>query len=368
MFFNRSLGNGGAERQLVTKARAMQARGMAVAVMVLYDGPMRAELDAAGVEVITLGKKGRWDFLFLVRLIRAVKEWRPDAIYCFGGAMLFGTLAKPFLKGTPLIWGIRASNMNFEFYGVASRLLLRLHAFQACRASLVICNSERGRQHVLGKGFPKNRTKVVPNGIDIERWQFDANGRERLRESWGATPEQILIGISARLDPIKDHATFLRMAAKCYQTRPNLRFVLIGGNTTAAYSKELHALAASLLPEDAVIWTGNCPEMEAAYSALDVLVLTSLAEGFPNAIGEGMACGLRVVSTDAGDARLIIGDTGHVTDIGDVDGLASAVLSLAADTEKPPHAEPRQRIVDNFSVDALLDRTLTMIGKAITGP
>lgn len=341
---------------------------MPVAVMILYGGPMRAELDVAGVQVIALEKKGRWDFSVLVRLIRAVRKWRPDAIYCFGGAMLFGTLAKPFLKGAPLIWGIRASNMNFEFYSVVSRLLMRLDALQARCASLVICNSEMGRQHVLGKGFPKKRTTVVPNGIDIERWQFDADGRERLREIWGATSEQILIGISARLDPVKDHATFLRMAAKCYETRPDLRFVLIGDDTTAAYTKELHTLAANLLPEDAVIWTGNCSEMEAAYSALDVLVLTSLAEGFPNAIGEGMACGLRVVSTDAGDARLIIGDTGHVTDIGDVDGLASAVLSLAADTAKPPHAEPRRRIVENFSVDALLDRTLTMIGKAIPGP
>lgn len=367
MFFNRSLGAGGAERQLVTTACAMKARGLPVAVMVLYGGPMRAELDQAGVTVIELGKKCRWDFSFLARMIRALRSWRPDAIYCFGGAMLFAVAIKPFLDGAALIWGIRASKMEFQFYSRLSRLLIRIQPFLSRRADLIICNSEMGKQHVIDMGFPTERTVVVPNGIDTEKWIFDDEGRKKMRETWGIAQEQKLVGIVARLDPIKDHKTFLRMAAQCHQSRPDLKFVLIGGDTDASYTKELQDLAAELLDKDAVGWAGNGTDMKAAYSALDLLVLTSLAEGFPNVIGEGMACGLRVVSTDAGDARSIIADTGHVAGIGDVDGLAKSVLSVLDNPTPPPDAQARDRIAANYSVDALLDRTLGLIDTAVRG-
>lgn len=364
MLFNRSLGEGGAERQLVTTACAMKARNLPVAVMVLYGGSMRAELDQAGVTVIDLGKKGRWDISFLARMIRALQSWRPDAIYCFGGAMLFAVAVKPFLKGTALIWGIRASKMEFQFYSRLSRFLIRIQPFLARRSHLIICNSEIGKQHVIEMGFPTDRTVIVPNGIDTEKWTFNCGLRIKMRETWGIPQEQKLVGIVARLDPIKDHKTFIRMAAQCHQSRPDLKFVLIGGDTDAAYTRRLQGLTAELLDSDTTVWAGNCPDMKAAYSALDVLVLTSLAEGFPNAIGEGMACGLKVVSTDAGDARSIIGDTGYVTDIGDVGGLAKSVLRVLDDLSQPPDAQARDRIVANYSVDALLDRTLGLIDDA----
>lgn len=364
MLYNRSLGEGGAERQLVTTACAMKARGLPVAVMVLYGGPMRAELDQAGVTVIELEKKSRWDFSFLARMIRALRSWRPDAIYCFGGAMLFAVAVKPFLNGAALIWGIRASKMGFQFYSLLSRLLIRIQPFLARRARLIICNSEMGKQHVVDMGFPTDRTVVVPNGINTEKWAFNNDLRVKMRETWGIGQEQKLVGIVARIDPIKDHKTFIKMAALCHKSRPDLKFVLIGGDTDPAYTKGLQDLAMELLDKDAVIWAGNCADMKAAYSALDVLVLTSLAEGFPNAIGEGMACGLKVVSTDAGDARSIIADTGYVTDVGDVDGLAKSVLSVLDDQSQPPYAPARDRIVANYSVDALLDRTLGLINEA----
>ena len=363
MFFNRSLGCGGAERQLVTTACAMQLQGVPVAVMVLYGGPFRAELDAAGVTVFELGKKGRWDFFVLRRLVRAANSWRPDAIYCYSGAMLFATMVKPFLKCPALVWGIRASKMDFQFYDRVSHVLIRLHPFLARRADLVICNSKTGREHVIDKGFPPERTVVVPNGIDTDRWRFSKEGRGRMRDAWGVSRDQRLIGIVARLDPIKDHATFLKLAAKCYRSQSNTRFVLIGDDSDSVYSARLRSLAKDSLPEGAVIWAGPCADLASAYSALDLLVMTSLAEGFPNAVGEGMSCGLRVVATDAGDTRSIVGEMGYVTPIGDVNALASAVLEVISNPACPPHAEIRNRIVSNYGLHILLQRTLDLIGE-----
>ena len=186
-----------------------------------------------------------------------------------------------------------------------------------------------------------------------------------MRKIWGVSQGQKLVGIVARLNPIKDHSTFIKMAARCYQVSSDLKFVFIGDHTCEDYRRELQDLATKLLPPDAVIWESNCENMTAAYSALDVLVLTSRSESFPNAIGEGMSCGLRVVATDAGDARSIIGDTGQVEAVGDLHALAAAVLKVLADRSHPPHTEVRERIVSKFSVNSLLDRTLTLIGETV---
>ena len=106
-------------------------------------------------------------------------------------------------------------------------------------------------------------------------------------------------------------------------------------------------------------------EYARSLSALDLLVLTSLSEGFPNVIGEGMACELSVVSTHAGDAQSIIGDTGIITDIGDVAGLTQGVLKiLGGDTQKR-NTQARDRIIKNYSVDFMLNRTLDIIKEVL---
>ena len=114
LLFIRSLGIGGAERQLVTLACGMRSQGMDVAVMTLYDGPFRGALTEAEVPVFHLGKRGRWDLRVLVQIVRHCRDWWPDAIYCFGGAMLFAALVRPFLGRVALIWGIRACCGHYD--------------------------------------------------------------------------------------------------------------------------------------------------------------------------------------------------------------------------------------------------------------
>ena len=366
MLLIRSLHEGGAERQLVTLACALKLRDIPVSVMTLYDGPMRAELEQNGVNIIDLRKRGRWDVLFLGRMIREIRLWYPSAIYCFGGTILFTVLVRAFVKNTKLIWGIRASNMDFGFYDGLSRILLRFYPIFAHFSDLIICNSEMGKKHVLNMGFPKGRTVVVSNGINTDKWVFDNKSRTMLRKTWGIPQKIPLIGIVARIDPIKDHKTFIRMAALCYKSRPDLKFVVIGNNIDAAYTKELKEFAKDLLGDSTLIWAGNHTNMSAVYSALDVLVLTSLSEGFPNVIGEGMACEVNVVSTNAGDAKRIIDDTGIITDIGDAEGLMHGVLTILADEAQKRNAYARDRIIKYYSVDLMLNLTLNLIKQVLS--
>jgi glycosyltransferase involved in cell wall biosynthesis len=199
---------------------------------------------------------------------------------------------------------------------------------------------------------------VIHNGIDTERYRPDEAARLRMRAKWGLR-DQVLIGLVGRLDIMKDHPTFLRAAAEIARASRGVRFVCIGAGPEE-YRKELEALSMSLGIADQLIWTGELKDMAAAYNALDLLASSSYGEGFPNVIGEAMACGIPCVATDVGDSALIVGNTGTVVPPKDPLSLARAWqqwLSLGADRRRAQGARARERIESNFNVKRMLART-----------
>ena len=336
---------------------------MDVAVMTLYDGPFRGALTEAEVPVFHLGKRGRWDLRVLVQIVRHCRDWWPDAIYCFGGAMLFAALVRPFLGRVALIWGIRASNADFAFYDRLSRLFLRFDPILAKAADLIICNSAAGRDHVAARGFPKDRLNVVPNGIDCRHWSFTQEGRGLMRQHWGIDAAEILVGMVGRLDPIKDHGSFFRAVAICRSNGLQFRVVVVGGGPDT-FAAQIRANAEDIIPGQ-VIWAGNCDDMAAAYSALDLIVQTSLAEGFPNVLIEAMACGVPVMATDAGDTREILKDLGHVTPIGQPQATADAIAAAFSSGGHVRRADLRAAVLSRFGTDVLVRDTCQLIAQTV---
>jgi glycosyltransferase involved in cell wall biosynthesis len=161
----------------------------------------------------------------------------------------------------------------------------------------------------------------------------------------------------ARLDPIKDHPAFLLAAAIANRHRGDLRFVLVGDGP-ADYRAKLEAQARSYGLET-LLWAGARSDMPAVYSALDAVCLSSLSEGFPNVVAEAMSCDRPCVVTDVGDAAHIVGDTGVVVPAGNAVKLAHGMLALIG---RAP-GDPRRRIAEQFSTEALVTRTLEIFGE-----
>ena len=109
--------------------------------------------------------------------------------------------------------------------------------------------------------------------------------------------------------------------------------------------------------------------MSAAWNALDLATLSSsFGEGFPNVIGEAMACGVPCVSTDVGDTARIINDASRIVPRGDASALAaawSATLALPRDVAAAKNTAGRERIVEAFSVEAMVARTTALYDTAI---
>lgn len=354
VFLTRQLTLGGAERQLVQLAVALRQRGLDVHVVVMYgDGELEADLRTSDVPVHVLGKRGRYDVIrFGWRLFRTLRWLRPSVLHGYLPMdNLLVTATAPFLPGTRRIWGVRASHLEHARQDWLSRATSRLEVLASRSADVVIANSQAGRAHVIRRGFDSARVIVIPNGIDTDRFAPDPATRRRMRQAWGIDDDVPLVGIVGRLDPMKDHRTFLAAAGLVAAARPSVRFVIVGRGPDD-YAAGLRAEASRIGIEDRVVWAGALRDAAAAFTALDLLVSSSTGEGFSNAIAEGLACGVPAVVTDVGDSRTIVGSGGLVVPVGDPPALAEAMLTVLDDVGQfVGHA--RRGIVTRYSTDRM---------------
>jgi len=361
----RSLNVGGSERQLVHLALGLQRRGHRVTVGVFYGGGLlAAELEQSGVPVVNLAKRGRWDLLgFLVRVRRAIATARPDVVYSYlGSANLIAAAVRSAAREPRLVWSIRSSDVDLSKYGRLERLSYALESRLSSLPDLIISNSHSGREFAAANGFPPDKIAVVPNGIDTDRFRLDPALRDSQRARWDIGDGEIAVGVLARLDPMKGYPTFLRAAAMLADRQPGVRFLCIGAGPEEA---RLKRLATELGLADRMLFTGLAADPVAALNALDIYCSPStFGEGFSNSVAEAMACGLSCVVTDVGDSARIVGDTGRVVPRSDPGALAEALTGAIAALGPDRGAKARARIVENFSIDMMVDRTLALLTKA----
>lgn len=372
LFIARSLELGGAERQLTLLACHLRQRGHAVTVALLYRaGPFVRDLEAADVHILSLAKVRRWDVLApLMRLLAIVREFEPDVIHGYLTVPnLLAFIARMRRPRARLLWGVRDAGLSLTQYDWRERTAFRLARLLSRFVDVIVANSSAGADYYASAGFRPRRFAVIPNGIEATRFSYSDEGRRRLRREWSVRPDSWLIGIVGRLDPAKDHETFLRSAAALVREVPNTRFVCVGGGTRARM-EALRELSRQLGVERDVVWAGPRTDMSDVYSALDLAVSSSKSEGFPNVVGESMACGVPCVVTAVGDSAMVVGELGEVVAPGDPEALAQACARVrnrcsrgALDRE-----QLRAWITSEFGVERMVDRSLAVMHSSPTRP
>jgi glycosyltransferase involved in cell wall biosynthesis len=349
---------GGGERQLIELAKGLHERGHPVRIGLSYRiGGLLADVEGTGIEILDFGKTGRWDIPgFLRRAVAAIRSADPDIIYSFlAGGNLVAAAVRPFVRKPRYVWSVRASNMDRSKYGWVSRFGRMAESLASNLPDLIIANSSAGARFAVRNGFPAGKIVVVPNGIDTARFRPDAKARAADRKRLGLRAEEIAVGVLARLDPMKGHPIFLRAAAIAAPRMPALRFICVGSGPDL---QPLSQLAEELGLADRVVLAGERNPV-AALNAFDIACSCSVwGEGFSNAIAEAMACGLPCIVTDVGDSAMIVGNTGTVVPLGSPEALAEAILAQAASLDRHDRRVPRARIVENFSISEMVERTL----------
>lgn len=365
LFLIRSLSYGGAERQLVLLARGLSERGHDVAVALFYSGgPLEKDLREAGVRIRPLYKGGRWDVVgFLFRLTQVVREERPEVLHSYlWGANLMTVFLKPLFPTVKMVWGVRNSVMDFSGYDWLAELNFKVNCRLSQFSDAIILNSYAGCEYHVSLGYPADRSVVIPNGIDTERFRPDPGARNRIRLEWGVDDREKLIGLVGRLDPMKDHPVFLEAASLLVKEREHMRFVCVGDGPDD-YRARLRNIATDLRLEERLLWVGSRTDMPDVYNALDIGISSSAyGEGISNAVGEAMACGVPCVVTAVGDSAWLVGDTGMIVPPKDAVALKNAVTRLLDRTPHSP-SQIRLRITERLSVDALVLTTERTLGQ-----
>jgi glycosyltransferase involved in cell wall biosynthesis len=372
LFFIRDLAVGGSQRQLAVLAAGLARRGHDVAVAVLYaGGALEALLEGSGARCLSIGKSSRWHALApLARLRRLFLSERPDLVYAFlpTQTTLTTLLLPPRLK-SKLVFGLRAGGVQLDQYDALNALTYRAEAWLSRRADLAIANARAVRADAIRRGFAADRIAVIMNGIDTDAMRMDADAGRTMRQAWGLSADHLVIGCAARLDPMKDHANLLQAAASFARENSDARFVCVGDGP-AGYRLRLTSFADSLGLADRVLWVGRIDDMKAAYNAFDIATLSSaFGEGFPNTVGEAMACGVPVAATDIGDVRAIIGDLGEVVVPKNPELLCAAWRRLRQRLVREPglRKEGREGIVANYGLDTMVRRTEDILSQLTAG-
>ncbi|MEH2512264.1 glycosyltransferase involved in cell wall biosynthesis [Nitrobacteraceae bacterium AZCC 1564] len=353
------LRRGGAETMLAKLLEVMDRNRFQQTVIVLEDkGVMGQRIEQAGVPVIALNMAGVLDFPRVLLRIRSIlKKEKPNVVQTWlYHADLMGTLAAKAAGNARLIWNLRCSDMNFSDYNPMMQLICRLLARLSSVPELVISNSLTGQKVHSKLGYHPRAWRLLPNGFDTERFRPNAQRAAAFRNSLGVVPSTPLIGLPARLDPMKDQGNFLAAAAMLVQDHPQARFALIGRGLTPDNAAIVSQIAAQGL-EGRVHLLGERDDMEIVMAGLDIVTLCSAyGEGFPNVLGEALSCGVLCVATDVGDASAIVGPYGRIVPPRHPEELAAAwreILALSPVVRQELCSRAREHIISHYSLRAI---------------
>lgn len=356
-----SLDTGGAQSVLLRLAAA-DREDRHLVVSLRGAGPCGERLERAGVPVRALGqRRGSFGASGLLRLVRLLREQRPDVVQTWMyHADLVGGLAARLAGVGAVVWGIRNANLDPGAVSAATRLVVR--ACARCSGVLprriVSCSEAAARVHVA-LGYRAGRMEIVPNGFDLALWAPDPAARQRVRAQLGVGVGTLVLGMVARWHPHKDHANlFAALARLPAAGAPDWRCALVGEGLEAT-NGDLARLIARHGLGGRLLLLGPREDVPALMNALDLHLLSSRGEAFPNVVGEAMACGTPVVATNAGDTALIVGETGWVVPIGDPAAFAGAILAAGAEMAEPRAWSARQtacreRIAARFGLDRMV--------------
>ncbi|WP_079152041.1 GT4 family glycosyltransferase PelF [Streptomyces sp. RTd22] len=237
-------------------------------------------------------------------------------------------------RAEPYSWPVKSLLLGFF-------RLLAIESYR--RAALVTPGNRYNRRWEEHGGTPPERIRTVYNGVDPAA--FPPAGPE---------PGVPTLSWAGRVDPIKDLETLIRAFALVRKELPDARLRLFGGTPRGAegYRDGCQSLALELGVSDAVTFEGRVEDIRDAYAAGNVVMLSSISEGFPFTLIEAMSCGRATVSTDVGGVREAVGDSGLVVPPRDPERMARAALKLLGDPalRAGMGEAARLRVIEQFTL------------------
>jgi glycosyltransferase involved in cell wall biosynthesis len=350
------LRTGGAEMMLWKFLSLTHTHHSQAVISLMDDGSIGPRIARLNVPVYALDlRKAAPNPVRALDIRSLTRKFDPDLIL---GWMYHANLVASFAgmvspRRPPVLWGVRHGLDDEE---LRRRPIVKLNAFFSRRPDAIVYNSTTGAQHHAAFGFHGVQQIVIPNGFDCQTFRPDPESRHEVRKELNLDENSPLIGLVARYDPLKDHAGFLQAVSSVAKEHASARFLLVGPGTR---EPGLEKLVADLGLRDRALLLGERPDIPRLTAALDIACSSSREEGFSNAIGEAMSCGVPCVVTDVGDSRYLVGETGLCVPPSQPEALAGAISWLIAAgpcCRQKLGAAARRRVEENFSLPSVVCR------------
>ena len=359
------LGQGGAENMLYNLLKYTNRNQFIPSVVsLLPDGTLSDPIRALDIRVETLNMgRGIPSPFKIAELKKILKINHIDVVQCWMyHANLLGGIAARLLS-IPPIWNIHHSNLENAVNKKNTLRIVHLCAkLSPYIPQKIIYCAQQARVVHEKIGYAADKSIVIPNGFEISRFCASSEAKASLREELGLSPESLLIGLAARFDPQKDHASFFQAANLLLEKNEkakDIHFILCGTGVSNDNPAILELIPESLHSNQRLHLLGARSDMPHIYAALDIATLSSLGEAFPNVVGEAMACEVPCVVTDVGDAAWIVGDTGIVVPPSNPTALANGwgqLIEKNREERRLLGTRARKRIEDTFDIAQITDQ------------
>ena len=323
-------------------------------------GPLGLMIEDLGVKVDSLGMNvGQKPSLQdLIMLRQKTVQRQPDVVqgWMYHGNLASLAAARPRWRSFPVIWGVHHTITKLENEKPMTRAIIKVSArLSRFTDAIIYCSRQSAKDHE-SLGFAKDKSIVIPNGVDCELYHPKPESRARLRNQLGIPEARRLVGFVARFHPMKDHRNLIAAAKHLLDRSYDVHVVFVGTGTPDQEAG-LKAYVAECGVGDRITFMGLRHDIPDIVPGFDVFCLPSAwGEAFPLVVCEAMASGVPCVVTDVGDAAWIVGDTGTVVDRQDSDMLAAALrnmLDLGDEALRVRGKAARERILSEFPLSKM---------------
>jgi len=314
--------------------------------LVCPDGSAIAQKSSSFATVHGIPIKGELDPRPLFRLLRIIRKEKPDVVHVHSrrGADLWGGIAAKLLR----VKAIVTRRVDNPEKPLVARAKYRMY-------DRVVTISKGIRRVLLQEGIPATKLTCVPSAVDPGPYR-KACQRTWFQEEFGLADDVKAIGVIAQMILRKGHRFLIQAAPKILECNPEARFLFFG---QGPLKRELESMCAENNLTGKVQFPGFRHDMERILPCLYLVVHPATMEGLGIALLQASAAGVPIVATRAGGIPEIVkhGQTGRLLRVGDVNGLAKAVVDLLKDPVKAGRfgKAGREMVMSRFSVDKMVE-------------
>lgn len=344
---------GGAETMLYKLLKYIDRDKFDISVIsMMDDGFYGSKIRDLGFQVVPLNmKQGRPSVSGLFTAKKHLHDTDIIQTWLYH-ADLFGYILYKISKVKKLIWGIRRSNLDKDSIKGLTLMIAKINSKLSRNVDAVVsCSIKAKETHTRLGYFPENLI-VIPNGFELNEFNTISYSREKLQEITGVKKNKPIIAHVGRWYYLKDHENFLKALKIVKQKKVDFHAVLVGKDITEDNYEIIDMLKKYDLTSNVTL-LGRRNDIPLLMAGSDIFVSSSSGEGFPNVVGEAMACETPCVVTDVGDSAYIVGDTGSVVPSKNSLALSKGMielLSLSKEARATLGSLARQRIIDKFDI------------------